>query len=173
MKLKEIIQQISMQKVIGSIEINIAEINTDSREIGPAHLFIAVPGTQVDGHSFIAKAIENGATAILCETLPAELVEGVTYLVTSSTEIAVGMVATCFYGNPTKKLQLIGVTGTNGKTTIAPLLYQLFRQFGHKVGLLSTVCNYVDSEAQEAKQTTPDPITLNRLLQKMVLAGCE
>ena len=135
MKLKEIIQQISMQKVIGSIEINIAEINTDSREIGPAHLFIAVPGTQVDGHSFIAKAIENGATAILCETLPAELVEGVTYL------IVVGKVATCFYGNPTKKLQLIGVTGTNGKTTIATLLYQLFRQFGYKVGLLSTVCN--------------------------------
>jgi len=173
MKLKEIIQPITVQQVIGSIEINIIEINTDSREIGPAQLFIAVPGTQVDGHTFIAKAIESGATAILCEILPEKLVEGITYLVTDSTEVAVGKVATCFYGNPTKQLQLVGVTGTNGKTTIATLLYQLFRQFGYKVGLLSTVCNYVDSEAQEAKQTTPDPISLNRLLQKMVAAGCQ
>ena len=130
-------------------------------------------GTQVDGHQFIAKAIEQGANSILCDTLPQDIVEGVTYIVVPSSEDAVGKVATLFYGNPSKKLKLVGVTGTNGKTTIATLLYNMFRKMGHKCGLLSTVCNYIEDEAIPASHTTPDAIELNKLLNAMVEAGCE
>ena len=134
---------------------------------------MAQKGTQVDGHKFIPKAIELGARAILCEELPEEKTEGVTYVQVESTEDAVGKVATVFYGEPSKKLQLVGVTGTNGKTTIATLLYNMFREMGHKCGLLSTVCNYIEDEAIPADHTTPDPIELNMLLARMVEAGCE
>ena len=130
-------------------------------------------GTQVDGHKFIPKAIELGAAAILCENLPDNLEEGVAYVVVPDTEDIVGEVATRFYGNPSEKLKLVGVTGTNGKTTIATLLYNMFRKFGHKCGLLSTVCNYIEEEAIPADHTTPDPIELNELLARMVEAGCE
>ena len=127
----------------------------------------------MDGHSFIPKAIEQGAVAVLCEDMPEERREGVTYVKVSSTEAAVGPVATMFYGDPSTKLKLVGVTGTNGKTTIATLLYNMFRKFGHRCGLLSTVCNYIEDEAIPADHTTPDPIELNRLLACMVEAGCE
>ena len=130
-------------------------------------------GTQVDGHQFIPKAIEQGAAAVLCEELPAEKAEGVTFVQVPSTEDAVGPVATLFHGDPTSRLKLVGVTGTNGKTTIATLLYNMFRQFGHKCGLLSTVCNYIDGEPIAATHTTPDAIELNKLLERMAAAGCE
>ena len=172
MKLNEVLKNIHPIKIVGDAEVEITGVNIDSRRIKAGHLFIAMEGTQVDGHQFIAKAIELGAKSILCEDLP-EPVTGVTYVQVASTEDAAGKVATLFYGDPSRKLKLVGVTGTNGKTTIATLLYNMFRKFGHKVGLLSTVCNYVDDQPIPADHTTPDPIELNELLAKMVEAGCE
>ena len=172
MKLNEVLKNIHPIKIVGDAEVEITGVNIDSRRIKAGHLFIAMKGTQVDGHQFIAKAIELGAKSILCEDIP-ESVTGVTYVQVASTEDAAGKVATLFYGDPSKKLKLVGVTGTNGKTTIATLLYNMFRKFGHKVGLLSTVCNYVDDLPIPADHTTPDPIELNELLAKMVEAGCE
>ena len=173
MKLNELLSKVKSADIIGDASVDITGVNIDSRRIQPGHLFVAVRGTQVDGHSFIPKAIEQGAVAVLCEEVPAERSEGVTYAKVASTEEAVGPVATMFYGDPSTKLQLVGVTGTNGKTTIATLLYNMFRKFGHKCGLLSTVCNYIEDEAIPADHTTPDPIELNSLLAKMVEAGCE
>ena len=172
MKLNEVLKNIHPIKIVGDAEVEITGVNIDSRRIKAGHLFIAMKGTQVDGHQFIAKAIELGAKSILCEDLP-EPVAGITYVQVASTEDAAGKVATLFYGDPSRKLKLVGVTGTNGKTTIATLLYNMFRKFGHKVGLLSTVCNYVDDQPIPANHTTPDPIELNELLAKMVEAGCE
>ena len=172
MKLNEVLKNIHPIKIVGDAEVEITGVNIDSRRIKAGHLFIAMKGTQVDGHQFIAKAIELGAKSILCEDLP-EPVTGVTYVQVASTEDAAGKVATLFYGDPSRKLKLVGVTGTNGKTTIATLLYNMFRKLGHKVGLLSTVCNYVDDQPIPADHTTPDPIELNELLAKMVEAGCE
>ena len=172
MKLNEVLKNIHPIKIVGDAEVEITGVNIDSRRIKAGHLFIAMKGTQVDGHQFIAKAIELGAKSILCEDLP-DPVAGVTYVQVASTEDAAGKVATLFYGDPSRKLRLVGVTGTNGKTTIATLLYNMFRKFGYKVGLLSTVCNYVDDLPIPADHTTPDPIELNELLAKMVEAGCE
>ncbi|MBR6964265.1 MAG: UDP-N-acetylmuramoyl-L-alanyl-D-glutamate--2,6-diaminopimelate ligase [Prevotella sp.] len=173
MKLKELLTNIVPLNVIGSTEVEITGINIDSRRIADGHIFVAIKGTQVDGHNFIGKALDLGAVAVLCETMPADLKAGVTYVQVKSTEDAVGRVATLFYGNPSKKLRLVGVTGTNGKTTIATLLYNMFRRMGHKCGLLSTVCNYIEDEPIPASHTTPDPIELNALLARMVDAGCE
>ena len=173
MNLKEVLKNIKPLQLIGSDDIEITGVNIDSRKIEAGHLFVAIKGTQVDGHKFIPKAIELGAKAILCEDIPDEKVEGVTYIQVESTDDAVGKAATMFYGDPSKKLKLVGVTGTNGKTTIATLLYNMFRKFGYKVGLLSTVCNYIDDEPVPADHTTPDPIELNELLSRMVAAGCE
>ena len=173
MKLNELLKNITPIKLIGNDDVEITGVNIDSRRIKTGHLFVAMKGTQVDGHLFIGKAIELGAISVLCEDLPEVLQEGITYVQVESTEDAVGKVATLFYGDPSHKLKLIGVTGTNGKTTIATLLYNMFRKFGHKVGLLSTVCNYIDDVEVPADHTTPDPIELNELLAKMVEAGCE
>ncbi|MBQ2224382.1 MAG: UDP-N-acetylmuramoyl-L-alanyl-D-glutamate--2,6-diaminopimelate ligase [Prevotella sp.] len=173
MNLKEVLKNIKPLQLIGSDDIEITGVNIDSRKIEDGHLFVAIKGTQVDGHKFIPKAIELGAKAILCEDIPDEKVEGVTYIQVESTDDAVGKAATMFYGDPSKKLKLVGVTGTNGKTTIATLLYNMFRKFGYKVGLLSTVCNYIDDEPVPADHTTPDPIELNELLSRMVATGCE
>ena len=172
MRLKEIISGISITEVLGNTDKDIQGIHIDSRKIEPGHLFVAVRGTQTDGHAYIDKAIEKGASAIVCETLPEDLREDIIYIKVENTEDAVGKLATTFYGNPTDKLELIGVTGTNGKTTIATLLYNMFRHFGYKVGLVSTVCNYIDGEAIPTEHTTPDPITLNRLLGRMADEGC-
>lgn len=172
MRLKEIISGISITEVLGNTDKDIQGIHIDSRKIEPGHLFVAVRGTQTDGHAYIDKAIEKGASAIVCETLPEDLRENIIYIKVENTEDAVGKLATTFYGNPTDKLELIGVTGTNGKTTIATLLYNMFRHFGYKVGLVSTVCNYIDGEAIPTEHTTPDPITLNRLLGRMADEGC-
>ena len=173
MKLNELLKNITPIKIIGNDGVEITGVNIDSRRIKTGHLFVAMKGTQVDGHLFIGKAIELGAISVLCEDLPEVLQEGITYVQVESTEDAVGKVATLFYGDPSHKLKLVGVTGTNGKTTIATLLYNMFRKFGHKVGLLSTVCNYIDDVEVPADHTTPDPIELNELLAKMVEAGCE
>ena len=173
MKLSDLLKNIVTISITGDAECDIKGVNIDSRKVADGHLFIAMRGTQVDGHKFIPKAEELGAAAILCEQLPEEKKQGVTYVQVADTEDVVGQVATTFYGNPTSKLKLVGVTGTNGKTTSATLLYNMFRKMGHKCGLLSTVCNYVEGEAYPTDHTTPDPIELNELLGKMADAGCE
>ena len=173
MKLNELLKNIQPIEIYGKTEVEISGINIDSRLIEAGHLFVAMRGTQTDGHAYIPTAIEKGAMAVLCETLPENLNENITYIQIKDCEDAVGKVATTFYGNPTSKMELVGVTGTNGKTTIATLLYNTFRYFGYKVGLISTVCNYIDDQAIPATHTTPDPITLNRLLGQMADAGCK
>ena len=173
MYLKQLIADITPIQVIGNVDIEIGGVDIDSRKVTAGHLFAAIRGTQVDGHKFIDKAIANGASAILCETVPEAAAEGVTYVVVANTEEAIGPVATTFHGHPSEKLKLVGVTGTNGKTTIATLLYNMFRKMGHRCGLLSTVCNYIEGEALPTDHTTPDPIELNELLARMVDAGCE
>ncbi len=173
MKLEELLKQIKVRNISGSLDCSITGVNIDSRRIQSGHLFVAIRGTQSDGHSYIGKAIEQGAVAIVCETLPDNLKEGITYIQVENTENIVGQIATTFYGDPTSKIELVGVTGTNGKTTIATLLYNMFRKFGYKVGLLSTVCNYIDGEAIPTDHTTPDPITLNALLGRMADEGCK
>ncbi|MDD6892361.1 MAG: UDP-N-acetylmuramoyl-L-alanyl-D-glutamate--2,6-diaminopimelate ligase [Bacteroidales bacterium] len=173
MRIAEILKAIRVASIVGTTDKELKGIEMDSRRVREGGLFVAVRGTQADGHAFIGKAIENGAVAVVCEQLPETRVEGVTYIQTADTEEAVGRLATAFYGDPTSKLDLVGVTGTNGKTTIATLLYNMFRRFGYKVGLLSTVCNYIDGEAIPTDHTTPDPITLNRLLGRMADEGCK
>lgn len=173
MKLSKLLTNVKPIACKGDVDIEIKGVNIDSRKIENGHLFIAMKGTQVDGHKFISKAIELGAVAILLEDMPEVLDDKVTYIQVASTEEDAGKVATMFYGDPSHKLKLVGVTGTNGKTTIATLLYRMFREFGYKVGLLSTVCNYINDEEYPASHTTPDPIELNCLLAKMVDEGCE
>ena len=172
MILSLLLQAIHPVSVTGSTDIDILDLAIDSRQVKPNYLFIAVPGTQVDGHLFIPKAITQGATAIVCQTLPEELISDVVYIQVEDSEDAVGPLAHHFFGDPTDKLDLIGVTGTNGKTTIATLLFKMFRSFGYRCGLCSTVCNYIDDEAIPTDHTTPDPITLNRLLGRMAEEGC-
>ena len=173
MKLSELLKNVKTIAIHGNTDVEVKGVNIDSRKIEDGHLFIAMKGTQVDGHKFISKAVESGAVAVLLEEMPETLDEKITYIQTASTEEEAGKVATMFYGEPSRKLKLIGATGTNGKTTIATLLYKLFRELGYKVGLLSTVCNYIDDKEVPASHTTPDPIELNRLLADMVKAGCE
>ena len=173
MVLTDLIKNVNPVNVAGPTDIEITGINIDSRRIKDGHLFVAMRGTQVDGHKFIPKAVELGAKAVLCEDMPEQKADGVTYVQVASTEDAVGKAATAFYGDPSRKLRLVGVTGTNGKTTIATLLYNMFTKLGHKCGLLSTVCNYIVDEKVPADHTTPDPIELNELLARMVEAGCE
>ena len=172
MKLSELLKNIKPTAIVGDCETEITGVEIDSRKVETGCLFVAMKGTQVDGHRFIPKAIEQGAAAVLCEDLP-EDTAGAVFVQVPSTEDAVGPVATLFYGDPSRKLKLVGVTGTNGKTTIATLLYNMFRKMGHRCGLLSTVCNYIEDEAVAASHTTPDAIELNRLLARMVDAGCD
>ena len=173
MKLENLVEGLGVLEVKGDLQREVGGVQIDSRRINDGDLFIAVNGTVSDGHNYISKAVESGAVAVLCEVLPADIAEDVTYIKVENTEQVVGKVATTFYGNPTEKLKLVGVTGTNGKTTIATVLYEMFRKMGHKAGLLSTVVNYIDGEAIPTEHTTPDPITLNALLARMVEAGCE
>ena len=173
MKLEEILSGINVVEIKGNITREISGLEIDSRKIEPGHMFVAVKGTQTDGHAYIGKAVEKGASVIVCETYPDNLDSDITYIKVNDTEEVVGKLATAFYGHPTSKLKLIGVTGTNGKTTIATLLYNMFRLFGYKVGLISTVCNYIDDEAIPTEHTTPDPITLNKLLGRMANEGCK
>ena len=173
MKLKNLVSKLKVLEVKGDLERDICGVQIDSRQVDEGNLFIAVRGTVADGHNYMGKALEQGAAAVLCETIPEDAAENITYVRVENTEQVVGQVATTFYGDPTSKMKLVGVTGTNGKTTIATVLYEMFRYMGHKVGLLSTVCNYIDGEAIPTEHTTPDPITLNALLARMVEEGCE
>lgn len=174
MKLSEILKNVSLLETSGSLDVDITGVNIDSRRVIEGNLFVAIKGTQADGHSYIDKAVQQGAAAVLVSNpLLAESMSGVTFVRVADTEEVVGKIATVFYGEPTKRLKLIGVTGTNGKTTIATLLYHLFRGFGYKCGLCSTVCNYIDGREIPTEHTTPDPITLNKLLGEMADSGCE
>ena len=174
MKLSDALKKVTVVAAKGDLQREITGVNIDSRKVVTGDLFVAVKGTQADGHLYIPKAIEQGAAAVLVsEPIPANTPDSVTYVQVADTEDAVGKVATQFYGDPTTKLKLVGVTGTNGKTTIATVLYNMFRAFGHKCGLCSTVCNYIDGRAIPADHTTPDPVTLNKLLAQMADEGCE
>ena len=173
MKLTTLTINLNIIEIAGSTCKDIKGVNIDSRKIEQDHLFIAVRGTQADGHNYIDKAIESGATASVCEEIPEKRNADITYIKVENSEQAVGSIATSFYGDPTSKMKLVGVTGTNGKTTIATVLYNTFRHMGYKVGLISTVVNYIDGKAIPTEHTTPDPITLNRLLGEMADTGCE
>ena len=173
MTIRDLISGLKTVSVTGSQDVEVTDIQLDSRKVTPGCLFVAMRGTTVDGHQFISKAQELGAAAVLCEVLPAEQSESVTYIQVPDCEDVVGLVATRFFGDPSSKVKLVGVTGTNGKTTIATLLYNMFRKFGYKCGLLSTVCNYIDGEPVPADHTTPDPVTLNRLMGRMADEGCK
>lgn len=173
MILIDILQNVILQKTVGKTEVNIENIQFDSRKVTTGSVFVATRGTTADGHQYISTAIEKGAVAVVCETIPAELNPEITYIKVENSADALGKMASAWYDFPSSKMILVGVTGTNGKTTIATLLYHLFRQLGHKVGLLSTVCNYVDDLVVEATHTTPDALELNELLAKMVSVGCE
>lgn len=173
MKLKELLENLKYQAVGDVDTTDVTDICIDSRRAVRGAMFVAIRGTVTDGHLYIGKAVEGGATSVVCQELPAETRQGVTYIVVEDTEAVVGILATRLFGDPSSKLRLVGVTGTNGKTTTATVLYEMFRYMGHKAGLISTVCNYVDGEAIPTDHTTPDPVTLNRLLARMVEAGCE
>ena len=173
MILKDILYKVAIEAVKGSTDIEVNKIEFDSRKIVSDDVFVAIKGTVSDGHDFIEKAINLGATVIICETLPNLIVEGITYVQVKDTSAAMAFMAANFYGNPSANLKLVGVTGTNGKTTIASLLYQLFKNAGFKVGLLSTVKILVDDKEYKATHTTPDSLTINHFLNEMAEEGCE
>ncbi|MBD5225981.1 MAG: UDP-N-acetylmuramoyl-L-alanyl-D-glutamate--2,6-diaminopimelate ligase [Bacteroidales bacterium] len=172
MKLTELISSIKPLHVAGSRETDITSLTADSRQAGKGTMFVAVRGVTVDGHSFIPSLEGKGVAAIVVEQMPEVLFPDTTYIVVENSAIALGQLASCWFGYPSRKLKLVGVTGTNGKTTTATLIYEMARLMGYKAGLLSTVVNYVDTEAIHANQTTPDPITINSLLAQMVEKGC-
>lgn len=169
--LSDILYKVSLQTVSGKTDIQINSIIFDSRKVEKNSLFVAISGTQVDGHHFIEKAIESGASAILCEKLPENLNESITYIQVENSARAMGFIAANFYDNPSKKLKLVGVTGTNGKTSTVTLLFRLFRKLGYRCGLLSTVQNQIDDEVIPSTHTTPDSVEINRLLDLMVKSG--
>ncbi len=170
--LSQLIYELPVIQVTGSANVFITSIEFDSRKITPGALFVATSGTATDGHQYIETAVQAGAVAVVCEQLPSQLNPEVCYVKVTNSAIALGYLASAWYDFPSSKLTLVGVTGTNGKTTIATLLYELFRAMGHKTGLLSTVVNYVDTLAVEATHTTPDALSINRLMSQMVEAGC-
>ena len=170
--LSALLSAIFVEEIIGSTDIEITSVESESRKIKLGSLFVAVRGTVVDGHTFIPIVTVGGAAAIVCEELPERLESEITYIKVSNSAVALGFLASRWYGDPSRKLKLVGVTGTNGKTTTATLIYEMARLNGHKAGLLSTVCNYIETEPVPAAQTTPDPLTLNSLLARMVDAGC-
>lgn len=171
-ELKDILYKVSLTSSYGNMSGEVKSICFDSRKVQAGFLFIAVRGTQSDGHAYIAKAIDLGASAIVCEQLPDSINEKITYVTVKNSAQALGIIASNYYGNPSEKVKLTGVTGTNGKTTVATLLYKLFTALGHPSGLLSTVENKVVKEVVPSTHTTPDPIQLNELLERMVKAGC-
>ncbi len=173
MKLKDILTNCNLLEIVGEKDVDVANITFDSRKVSQGTLFFAVKGTQVDGHDYIDGAIEKGASVIVCEKLPRKKAENVTYVKVDNSAYVLGVGASNFFGNPSEKLKLVGVTGTNGKTTIATLLYRLFTGAGYSCGLLSTIENIVNREVVPSTHTTPDPIELNTLLQQMVDKGCE
>lgn len=173
MNLQQLIKVLDKPEIKGNVSVEISGIQSDSRKVESGCLFVAVRGTAVDGHKFVASAIEKGAVTIVCEEIPEGLEGKCTFVLVKDSAVALGKLIAQWYDNPSDKLILVGVTGTNGKTTIATLLYNMFRKMGHKVGLISTVCNYIDVEAVPTEHTTPDPLTLHALMARMVDAGCE
>ena len=171
-RVKDIIEGIDA-RVIGSAATEVSTLALDSRRVAEGTMFFAVVGTAIDGHAYIASAIEKGAVAIVCQQLPEQLSEGVCYVVVEDTTAVVGTMASNFYDRPSEQLKLVGITGTNGKTTTVTLLYEMFRALGYRVGLLSTVENRIDGRVVPTSHTTPDPITLNALLAEMVEVGCD
>jgi UDP-N-acetylmuramoyl-L-alanyl-D-glutamate--2,6-diaminopimelate ligase len=172
MILKELLYKVAIEVVHGSTDVAVEAIDFDSRKIAVNTVFVAIRGTVSNGHDFIDKAISQGATAVICDALPANLLPQITYVKVKDTNVALALMAANFYNNPSQKLQLVGITGTNGKTTIASLLYQLFKKAGYKVGLLSTVKIMVDEVEYKATHTTPDSLTINYYLDKMIGEGC-
>lgn len=173
MKLEDILKEIDVILLKGDINQDITAVEFDSRKVTAGSLFIAVKGFNTDGHKFIPKAIASGAIAVICENLPDNPDEGLCWIKTSDSARALGQSASNYYGNPSHSIKLVGVTGTNGKTTIATLLYNMFMRLGYKCGLFSTVCNYINAKEFPATHTTPDPIQLNRILSEMVESGCD
>ena len=171
--LSQLLSAIPVLEIIGSTNKIITQLVSDSRKVSTGSMFLAARGTQVDGHTFIPVLQYSGVAAIVCEEFPEFLESSITYIKVADSAIALGFLASEWYDNPSRKLKLVGVTGTNGKTTTATLIYEMARMMGYKAGLLSTVCNYVDAEAIPTTQTTPDPLTLNELLHKMVEKGCK
>lgn len=172
MTLQDILYKVSIRSVQGNTSIPVRDLQLDSRKVSAGSVFIAVKGSVVDGHRFIDQVLQQGAVAVICETMPAELKEGVVYVQVENSAAAAGYMAHNFYGQPSEKIKLIGVTGTNGKTTIATILFKLFTNLGYKCGLLSTVQNHIGNEIVPATHTTPDAISLNAMLQQMVNSGC-
>lgn len=171
--LRQLIQAIRPIEIIGSEKKNITNVVNDSRQVSQGSLFVAVRGCTVDGHTFIPLLQYSGVAAIVCEEFPEIVESSITYIKVENSAIALGVLASEWYDNPSTKLKLVGVTGTNGKTTTATLIYEMARLLGYKAGLLSTVCNYIETEAVPTNQTTPDPLTINQLLARMVESGCQ
>ena len=173
MKIEEILNGINVITAAGTKNIEVSGVEFDSRKVKKDSLFVAVKGYKTDGHDFIGSAIKAGAIAVICESIPDHPIENVCWIKTDDSAKALGLAASNYFGNPSSSLKLVGVTGTNGKTTIATLLYRMFLRLGYKCGLFSTVCNYINEKEYEATHTTPDPIQLNRLLSAMVEEGCD
>ena len=172
-KLTHLLKAVATVKVIGPTDRIITSLTDDSRKVSEGAMFVAVRGVTVDGHSFIPTLADRHPAAIGVENIPETLFDGVTYIQVANSAIALGQLASQWYDNPSRQLKLVGVTGTNGKTTTATLIYEMARLWGYKAGLLSTVCNYIDTKAVPSKQTTPDPLTINQLLHEMIEEGCE
>ncbi|CCH56054.1 UDP-N-acetylmuramyl-tripeptide synthetase [Fibrisoma limi BUZ 3] len=170
--LKDLLYKVSLLATSGSMDAQITNLTMDSRRAGPGSLFVAIRGSVTDGHTFIDTAIQQGASAILCEELPATTVDQVAYIQVQNSARALGLIAASFYEQPSQKLKLVGVTGTNGKTSVATLLFRLFRGLGYRCGLLSTVQNQIDDQVIPTTHTTPDVVTINELLIRMLEAGC-
>jgi UDP-N-acetylmuramoyl-L-alanyl-D-glutamate--2,6-diaminopimelate ligase len=171
--LADIIAQVPVASITGDVNIPILSVCFDSRQAWPGSLFVAVRGTITDGHRYISDVVRHGVSAVVCEEMPASIRQDITYIITGNSAKALALICSEFYDHPSQKLTLIGITGTNGKTTTATLLYHLFRKMGYKAGLISTVAYYVDGQRSEASHTTPDPLQLNRLMAQMVEQGCE
>ena len=172
-KLSELLKDVEIEEIIGTTDRNIESVASDSRKAGKNGMFVAIKGVTTDGHKYIPVVASTHVGAIVCEQLPSQFESGITYVKVKNSSIALGLIASAWYGEPSQKLLLVGVTGTNGKTTTATLLYEMARLLGFKAGLLSTVCNYIDGKAIPTTHTTPDPLTLNALLSEMVAAGCD
>jgi UDP-N-acetylmuramoyl-L-alanyl-D-glutamate--2,6-diaminopimelate ligase len=170
--LQDILYKVRIRSVHGDTRVNVNALQLDSRKVSAGDAFIALKGVASDGHDYISKVVEQGAAAVICESMPADIKEGVTYVEVENSHVAAGFLAHNFYGQPSEKLKLVGVTGTNGKTTIATILFKLFSGLGHKCGLLSTVDNHIGDQVVPATHTTPDAVSLNALLKQMVDAGC-
>src|SRR5436190_18836222 len=171
MELRDILYNVRITSTSGDMNLDVKGVAFDSRKVKEAFMFVAIKGTQSDGHDFIEKSIGAGAICIVCQVLPESIDERITYVTVKNSAHSLGIIASNFFGTPSKRLKLVGVTGTNGKTTVATLLYKLFTSMGHRTGLLSTVENRIETEVFPATHTTPDPIALNELMAKMVQAG--